>query len=373
MDLRKWELSPALAAALLAIATDAAHADDLSEDLKLSLWDKSIEVRGALGYKDNVLLSDVRREASGFWLSGLDFSVFRAGLDGGPTISIFGSGEDRRDFSGEVPNEDLVLTQGKISQELSPNWTIGGLAQYLYADQVFDASATEQIFETLPVKSHNVELAPLLTRALPWNSELELKFTGERQIFNQPLDSYWSYGPQLTFTKKYGNRSSVALSYRYEHRLYDTRHPLTLDRQFIDTLPLRFDLHEIELAVTHSFDKERHWRNRLRLLYGMNADNAVGFFDYRRYRAIDRFGYYAKTWQATIEGKVLYYDYLQQPVPDGSEVRQLWEYTAGAHAEKIIWKKLKIFADYEYDTVKSNFQFEKYNVNTFMGGVDWEF
>src|SRR5204863_1810477 len=124
---------------------------------------------------------------------------------------------------------------------------------------------------------------------------------------------------------KYGNRSSVALSYRYEHRLYDTRHALDLDRQPIEDVPLRFNQHEFELTMSHSFDQARHWRNRLRLLFGINEDNGVGFYDYHRYRLIDRFGYYGKEWQATIEGKILYYDYLKQPNFGETAVRQMWD------------------------------------------------
>jgi hypothetical protein len=289
-------------------------------------------------------------------------------------VTIFASAEDRRYFSSaDVTHEDLVLSQMKITQEISPRTSVGVLAQYLYADQVFDASVTEELFETLPIKSHNLQLAPMVIWTLPWKLELEARFTGERQIFNAPLDNYWEYGPELTLTRRYGNRSSISLAYRYDHRLYDTRFALDLQRQPLTNAPLHFNQHELELSLSHSFDQARHWRSRTRLLFGMNGDNGVGYYDYRRYRAIQRFGYYRKSWQVSIEGKVLYYDYLRQPVPGGSDIRQLWEYLAGLHAEKNVWKKLKVFADYEYETVKSNFQFERYNVNTISGGVDWEF
>ena len=368
---RFWRLA---GTALLGLAALSLQADELEQDLKLSFWDKTVNLRGAAGYKDNVLLGYINREPSAFWLSALDFSMFRAALDNGPGVTIFASAEDRRYFSSpDITHEDLVLSQVKVTQELSPAWSVGMLAQYLYADQVFDASATEEIFQTLLLKSHNLQLAPILTRTLPWNSDLELKFSGERQLFEEELDSYWQFGPELTLTKRYGHRSSISLAYRYQHRLYDTREPLDLQRHALSGIPLRFDQHELELSMSHSFDEARHWRSRTRLLAGINTDNGVGYYDYRRYRAIQRFGYYGKDWQLTIEGKILYYDYQKQPIPNGTDIRQLWNYIASAHAEKFIWKKLKIFADYDYETVKSNFQFEQYYVNTLMGGVDWEF
>jgi len=213
VDWEKSLIRGAVGAALLAFLPSALVADELSDDLKLSYWDKTINFRGAAGYKDNVLLSNIKREGSAFWLTGADFSLFRAPLDGGPSVTIFASAEDRRYFSApDLDNEDVVLSQAKIMQEVGGDWSVGGLVQYLYADQVYDASATEQLFTALPVISHNFEVAPIVTRTLPWNSELELKVSGERQLFDEPLDSYWEFGPQLTYTKKYGNRSSVSLS-----------------------------------------------------------------------------------------------------------------------------------------------------------------
>jgi hypothetical protein len=370
MSREKATIVPLMAAAIVVCT----HAGEESDELKLSLWDRSINLRGALGYKDNLLLSDLQREGSAFWLSGVDFSLLRAGLDEGPSITLFASAEDRRYFSSnEIEKEQLVLSQAKINQQVSDNWSVGAIAQYLYADQVFDASATEQLLETLPVKSHNVQVGPILTRTFPWNSELELKLTGERQLFNEPLDDYWEMGTQLMFTKKYGNRSSASLSYTYDHRLYDTRNALELNRQPIPETKLRFDQHEFEFTLNHSWDEERHWRSRVRALFEINQDNGVGFYDYYRYRIINRFGYYGKDWQATLEGKILHYNYQKQPVLGTTRVRQVWEYIGAVHVEKIIWRNLKLFADAEFETVHSNYELEEYKVKTVLAGVDWEF
>src|SRR5687767_9674012 len=106
-----------------ALTIASTHAEEDLQDLKLSFWEKSVNLRGAFGYKDNVLLSSIRREGSGFWLGGLDFSLIRAGLDGGPQVTLFVSGEDRRYFSSsEVPKEQLVLTQARITKEIFNDW-----------------------------------------------------------------------------------------------------------------------------------------------------------------------------------------------------------------------------------------------------------
>jgi hypothetical protein len=238
---------------------------------------------------------------------------------------------------------------------------------------VFDASSTEQILEILPVKSQNIQAAPSLSRELPWRSELEASLIAERQIFRTPLDSYWEAGPALTWTKKYGHGSEAALSYTYDHRYYDTRLPVTLNFEEIPGDNLEFQQHEFELTLNHSWDAKRHWRTRSRFLIEINRDNGVGFYDYNRYRVSQRFGYYEKNWEASIEGKILHYSYERQPVFGTSDIRDTWEYVLSLHAERSLWKKLKVFVEGELNKADSNYSIEQYFANTVMTGFDWEF
>ena len=58
-----------VACAFAAAALGASAQDDLElEDFEVptSLWDKSLNLRGALGYKDNILLSNSRPDESAF-------------------------------------------------------------------------------------------------------------------------------------------------------------------------------------------------------------------------------------------------------------------------------------------------------------------
>lgn len=347
----------------------------LAAENPLALWDKSINLRGALGYKDNVLLSPAQEQPSAFWLTAFDFMLLRASLDpADATFTFFVSGEDRRYLASiDVEKEQQLLTQTKWEKPFLTDWKGGGLVQYVYADQVFDASATEELLETLPIKSHNFQAAPLLTRELPGHSELQLRFNLERQYFNEPLDDYWEIGPQATFRKIYGHKSEWLVGYTWDHRSYDERHQFGLDAQSIDGTSLRFEQHEFETSITHAWDQARHWRSRLRVLFELNDDNGPGYYDYRRHRWSKRIGYYGDDWEVTAEGRILYYDYLRQPVSPGGEVRQVWEYVLAMRAEKLLWKKIRGFAESEHERVHSNYRLEEYTVNTILGGVDWEF
>lgn len=357
------------------------QAQEDDPELDLSIWDHSVNLRGALGYKDNVLLSSIEKQGSAFWQTALDAMLLRADLESGANLTLFLTAEDRRYFADiDVEKEQLVLMQGKYERPFAnDDWFWSTTLQYLYIDQVFDASATEQLLQTLPVKSHNYQVAPAIGRNLPWNSKLELKLVAERQHFNQPLDDYWEIGPQLTYTKVYGHKSEASASYTYDHRLYDTREELDLNFTRVEGTSLAYQQHEFELGLNHSWDQERHWRSRARLLFEINDDSGSGFYDYKRYRLSKRIGYYGKDWLATLEGRILHYDYDVQPVFDeaagapGNEIRANWEYIIAAHVEKNVWRKLSVFGDLEYEIVNSNYPAEEYDVTTVMAGVDWEF
>src|SRR5690349_15596552 len=102
--------------------------------LDVALWDKSISLRGALGYKDNVLLSSTQEDGSPFWQSALDVTLMRLSLDQGPNLTFFLSGEDRRYFSaGQIDKEQLLLTHLKLEQPFLEDWTAGAAVQYMYA------------------------------------------------------------------------------------------------------------------------------------------------------------------------------------------------------------------------------------------------
>jgi len=347
---------------------------DESEPIDTTIWDKTINLRGSFGYKDNVVLSKNNPESSAFWQTSAELMLMRLDAENGFTFTLFASGEDRRYFSAEsIDKEQNLIAQAKLDWIFQPDWETGITFNYSYLNAIFDASATEDIFETLLVKSHRISAAPYISRDLPWNSTLELEFNIERQFFNLPLDDYWEFGPHLTWKKRYGHHSEFDLSYSYHQRPYDTRTELTLGFDPVPNTSLQYTQHELEATLNHSWDEHRYWRTRSRAGAVLNQDNGTGFFDYTRYRLSQRVGYYRKTWQATLEGKVLDYDYARQTVFGTGEVRNLWEYVIGFHAEKNLLKKLKVFADTEHEWVKSNNSIEEYQVNTYMAGVDWEF
>ena len=367
----------AMCAAIAALpgshAAEPAEGASLEEGEKLVLWERSINLRGAFGYKDNVLLSRFQDESSPFWQTSADFFLFRLG-DTPWSLTFFATGEDRRYFSSEsVDSEQLLLTHLQLSRELGENWEMGTELEYYYIDQVVDVSATEAIFESLPVKSHSLVAAPFISRTLPRDMEVKLEFEVTRQFYNEPLDDYWELGPELTFSKEYGHRSEVSLLYGFRERNYDTRRHFGLDFISIPDTELKFHQHDTELTLSHNWNEERRWRSRLRLGFELNEDNGRGFFDYRKYRLAKRFSYVGETWEASLEGRILWYDYLIQPVVTGGDTRERTEYMVNFRLQKRFIDKLLWFFESEHEWSRSNILVDQYQVNTLMSGVDWEF
>jgi hypothetical protein len=338
-----------------------------------SIWDQTINLRGAVGFKDNILLSKVQNDQSAFLESSFDLLVFRLPLDG-TTFSFFGTFDDRRYFSSpSVHKEETAAANVNVSHAFGAKWEAGLELQYAYTDEILDASVTEVDLTSVLVRSHSISGTPYVIRKLPWETWIRLEYLTERDFYKRPLDDFWEIGPKLIFGKNFGYGSVVSLSYFFHQRAYDNRQDTALDFTRIPDTSLRFRQNEVEAQVRINWDEAKHWRTRLRASWGLNEDNGPGFYDYNKVRVAGRFGYHAKTWNLTLEGKAVNYDYVVQPLIDGTGERNRWDYVVGTRLEKNLTEKLKLFVESEHEWAISNEHLEQYEVNTVMAGVDYEF
>ena len=64
--IRKWGFRAGMAA-MIAGPLCVYGQEEEELELDLAIWDRSVNLRGGLGYKDNVLLSNIDRQGSAFW------------------------------------------------------------------------------------------------------------------------------------------------------------------------------------------------------------------------------------------------------------------------------------------------------------------
>jgi hypothetical protein len=338
-----------------------------------SFWDKTLDVRLAGGFKDNLLLSHNASEASAFILSGLDLIILRLPVDG-TQFSFFLSGEDTHYLSGKlVDKEQSLIALTQLKRDFTEHWQAGIELQYLYQDQVFDASTTETV-GIVRAQGHGLSGRPTLRRAFSKKSWLDLNLPITRQFFKLPLDGYWEGGARLSFGEEYGEKSEVTCSYEIKRRFYDHREQITAAGAILPRTSLEFNAHEFSMANRHHWDKARRWRSTTKVALELNEDNGSGYFDYRKYQVGEQLRYRASTWEIQGQLKFNYYDYSVQRVSQADVAkRDRTGFLFALRAEKNITKSLKCFANYEHESVMSNRAFDAYQVNTISGGLEQEF
>jgi len=299
--------------------------------------------------------------------------VVRLPTDGAQVV-FFLNGEDIRYLAGgPVDKEQSLIAVLQVKKNLAENWSVGLESQYIYQDQVVDASTTETN-QTVLAQGNSFTARPTIRRDFSKNTWLELGLGINRQYFKAPLDDYWEGGPKLTLGHEYGNRSEWALSYDLSRRAYDNREQLTKDGIPIAQSSLEFDRHEFDLAVRNNWDRKRQWRTTTKLGVELNEDNGSGYFDYKRYYVAQQLRFQTSKWELQGRIKFSYYDYTIQTVSNtNTALRNRTDVILNLRGDRQLTKAIKLYGAFEHERVISNRSIDQYRVNVVSGGVDWEF
>jgi len=362
--------------AMLARADDTNDLAALTRDLGISLWDKSFSIRNGVGYDDNVLLDNARVRGSGFFDNGLDATVYRLPL-GAWEYYYFLSGDDLRYWRNiGVGSQDNWIGAAKIDRVFSDDWKAGATFSYAYQDQILDLLTTEGVTAKTPTKviGNMLSLRPFLRRNLGSNYWVELEAEGVRQFYGSPAFSYWRAGPRISFGRDYGFHSQISLSYGVFDQPFDNEPRAAANGTNLPGARLEYLTQRAELLWRHHYGASHTWESTVRLNFDSVNDNASGYYNFYRYGASAELDYEAHGWKITAQGDLRYYNYPHQTADD-PELSALYEtgFTASLHVERRITKWLKLFADYEFEHTFSDDSVEEYAVNTFKGGLQWEF
>lgn len=339
-----------------------------------SPWDHSFSLQSAVGHKDNLLLSRSRTTSSGFWQGTADALLTRIPEEGA-RLTLFGSGEARRYFDGgEVDGEQLWIADGLLVVPAGPDWEFELHPQYIYLDQVMDASVTEAVPQSIAVRAHIARVTPTARWIGEGGWSVEAGLELARQDFEAPLDDFWEATPGLKGVRKYGHRSEISLGYELAAREYDTRAQMGLDYLRIADTTLRFQQHEAELVLKHNWNAERTWRTVSRVSHSHNLDNGPGFYDYRRWRVVQELAYRPGPWEFRLRGRVQYYNYTHQPVGlPGGDLRRRQDVAGSFRVQREIGKRWLLFGQSEWEQSNSNEILEEYTVSTHMFGAEFRF
>ena len=347
---------------------------DLTNDFKIHLWNYGTDLRGLIGYKDNVFLSHTNRQDSPFWDSGGDFLVFRL-PSGNWSFNGLITGDYVRYVAGPVSTEEATaLALAQATRSFGQHWSSTLGANYAYQDQVMDLSAIEpQLAGAGRVVGHTLT-ERWLTRGdygLAWG---ELEMAGTRQWLESPLDSYWQFGPKVSLGSRFGPRDDLTLSYQWT-RLADDHEP-DLDRQgnTVTNTHLVLGSQNVQLAWHRAWDERRQWLTTLTAGFGLDQDNGSGFFNRYAYSLSPKLEYRRGPWRLSAFLTAAAYQYpIQTIAPDSDTHRTKTWLSAHARAEWKVSKILRLLANYSFDRSFSNLDIDDYYTHTFSMGVEFQF
>jgi hypothetical protein len=358
----------------LAALTNDFDLAKLTNDLKIRIWNETIDLRGTIGYKDNVTLSNTNRQGSPFRDAGADLTVFR--LPTGHWIfSLFASADETTYFGGQAePKEEVVIAGLQAMRQFPENWSSGFGLSYFYQHQILDLTAELTNQAAISQVTGNNFTGRWLTRKEFKTDWAQLDLSGGREVMAAPLDSFWQLGPRLGLGRRYGQGSEVNLTYQWNYMIYDTRQQVSRLGYALPGTSLRFTSQMVEINWHQAWDKARHWHTFLTAGDDLNNDNGPGYFNFSQYRLAPRIEYQGKTWKIGAFARAGYYFYPIQPASFGSSTlrERIWLST-GLHAEKQILKPLKIFAEYLFDRSSSDVETDTYYNDTVRMGFDWQF
>jgi hypothetical protein len=342
---------------------------DLS-DLEIRLWQGEVEVRGGLGYKDNITLSSTDPQSSAFWLSGLEALAFRLPA-GGWQFSAFLEAADFRYFDApEIDNEQQVMAVCEATRDLGKEWS-GTLGfNYLFQNQVFDFSTTYTNQASIgQIVGHT--LTPRVRVRKEMGSfwvETDLNLT--RQFLQSPLDNFWLFDPGFALGHLLGSRGELRLAYRWSWLDYDTRLQVDSAGIAIPDSSLALQGHVMELVWRQAWDEKKRWQTSTRAGVNLTDDNGSGFYDFRSYRLVEELRFRDVSWDVRLGARISHYQYPHQSVSrtDPSN-RERTVVTAYARAERTLTKHFSAFADYSWDNSISNLSFDDYQASVVFGGI----
>jgi hypothetical protein len=359
---------------LLASLTANAQTAEMLKELKIPIWSETFDLRGMMGYKDNVLLRNTNVVASPFWVSGADLVVLRLPISGWQ-FSFVATGADTRYFNSQsVGSEETAAAVAKLTRIYGDGWTSGLSTSYTYENEVLDLTATETNLTPITKVLGHTFTGDWFTRKDFQKYSAEFDMIGTRQLFRKPVDSYLQWGPKLTLSRRYDSQSDFSISGQWNYVMYDTTPALTPAGRPITGTTERVGSGVAEFGWRHTWDSSNRWYTVAIAGYQSDHDNSSGYFNFSYYYSSLKLEYRLGNWKFSGLMRGGFYDYpVQQVSLTDFRKRQRSVVSAALHAERRLSKHWKVFADYSYEDSQSDVSVDHYQLNFVGMGAELNF
>ena len=344
------------------------------------MWDSEVRVRALGGFRDNALLAETNRQSVAFAGWGGNLTLAHLPLDGN-SFELVVSGDDKRyahsldPGQGTSPStgEREMIAEAVYKRFIGKRWLPALSVRDVYTDQVFDAASVLQRY-SVRSQVHEISVTPSLRYTLPHHVWIEGGYSWQRNLFSEPLDSYWENGPKAAVGWDYRDKCSVELRYRYADISYDTLPESDVFGNPIDSGPQRFVQQHVELLWKHEWLEHPHLRTILQPTYIRTTDLAAS-----QYYSSDRFGLVGtvrlSVGRFTLEarGSWLSYNYdteaISQVQPDNPLAQE--EYQGRCRSEIALTDHLSLIGEYSWERLRSNKLLTAYRSTLVWGGLEW--
>jgi len=359
----------------LAAAVEPDPLLDLTNVFQLRLWDYSLDLAGAIGYKDNALLSATNRLTSAFWDTRADALVFRLPADGW-MCNLIATAEDTHYFGGKLTQDDKsAVVAAQATRYLDHGWS-STLGTFLaYQDQVLDlssiapgqAGASRVVAETARGRW-------TVRREWGWGWG-EVEAAGTRQVLEAPLDSFWQAGPKLSFGHRFSTNSEVAVTGQWNDLRFDSRENVTRSGDSLTNSLLRMSLLSCGINWRQAWDRPGHWSTTLAFSFESDRDNGSGYFNLFQYSVLPGLEYRRGRWKVGASLRASWFEFPVQMVGGTNNAAFRSKFAVGAvvRAECQITPKFKLFSAWTLDRSQSNLAIDNYLADSISTGVEWRF
>lgn len=339
----------------------------------LPSWSISTALNASVGYNDNLLLSNVAEERSGFLRGGVEAVLLRApqrGMD----YFFFANGEQTQFLNGTtVHHETVAFVGGEWRFQIPDRLKFSLGVQGYHLDQIFDVSDFEAERAVTELTVFGATVGPTIRwyyRRWGW---IEAQAVGKRETYrdgfndNRQREGAFRLGwrPGTHFEGSFG---AMARSRDFDHRPMYSAGGLPRDNTRLRMADREADLH---FAV--NWEAAGHWTLTTQASVSDHYDHGSGYFNYDERRLKLEIEWRAGDWLVVVTGNAKRLDFQVQTVGFGLEppARLEDEYTAQLRVERKLSSRWTGFWEYHWERSRCNDPIASYRVNEGLLGARW--
>lgn len=340
-------------------------------------WQSSLELKIGTGWDNNLLLSELTKEESGFSRVSVEGMLWRQARGSLPVEWIgFLNASHRRMFSSDIlPDDTEAFFSGEARWRPVPPVRLSLLAQGYYLDTVLDLSTESERLAT-PLRNAGYKAGAVARWEPGVRWWLEATGTVNRSYFPATIPEDFQerlLGVRAGWQTADG-RLKLGLGANQRDRRYVARNYTAGGGRPIAGTILRYRTPEISASVERSAEWHGAWRLTGTFTETLNEDNGSGYFDYRLSKLNLTIDWTAKPWEIQFSAGSSRYHWDVQVAGIGLDppARRRQDTTFTLHLNRELNEHWQIFAEVEREAVTSNDPLAGYNLIKFSAGFGWK-